>query len=868
MTSTSSQESDSIPSVFNSTKESGSKPSPPNLSVSHIEPEYTYCADRVHVQRETNPKRGPKHHVGWKDVVFDDLKHSDPRRMTYCVPGLVEFEQQSEVIDQVTQIVDVQEEIYEVEYEEVRWNETTVSNMGRPLTKTHLSTKEVSQISSSVHSEEERRLRSVSSDTVEPIPHQRMTFAHKDKPKFNDSLEEDNTEADCGSVTDREMFKTVLGGNFPRCDVADSPMRRQTFVTSKQEEFFPHKGDCLPSCDEVQTPLRRQTYLAPNKEMFSPVCDGQLPACTVEESPMRRQTFVKGQRDNMRRLSMLPKASQQSKECQSDSCSSLSNKWLENSSCSNTSTPTDGTTPPLRAVSVDGLQMTPITPSPTRCINKFANMRASCMNLLNEITETNYFSDTPKSDCYSNKRKSYSEPMQDSSDLEMCTAPGSPSSEYETAPSTPPEPVKMEDFDNTLDFPTPKIDEPVSRMKNVNLSDVSQMLEQELATQNAKKLEDSMSTDSLEKTLNTKTVSQNQEENEVCEGLDLEVLSVGMSNDYHDNVVVADEKDSSENQGSFLQNRLSTGTVTKETSILHPDDLVQLDDDYNSFETVVKDTPTFSPSSLPKVSDTHRPRRTSAIGVGDSTASSKLSSDHRRKSEPFSLSTMSYQSKALDELLLYKGVKEDLELGDVQDKSHDLSEEKFTVASVADISFSPSTDPWRCSTLIKAPPPEEIVDQRRLSDKGRQLFVDLESKEEETVAAVVTPSACSFDVSVPQYRYLSTIMEGEEGALTFNVSRDIPLNQGQEKPWNKTHTLPMNNSGDALPVPTQDVLQNKTEDQALNKIQDLAQNKSQDLPVIKTQDLTLNKTWNLALSKTQDLSLNSKQDPGLISEQD
>lgn len=153
-------------------------------------------------------------------------------------------------------------------------------------------------------------------------------------------------------------------------------------------EFAPVTGDNLPSCDAVATPLRRQTYVAANAEEFTPVSDGRLPACTVLESPMRRQTFVKRQRDNMRRLGMFPKDAHQFMENQSESGTRLSTggKWQENANCSDTSTPTDRTTPPLRSATLENLPVTPITPAFTG-MDKITNMKASSVNLLDKNSE-------------------------------------------------------------------------------------------------------------------------------------------------------------------------------------------------------------------------------------------------------------------------------------------------------------------------------------------------------------------------------------------------------------------------------------------------------------------------------------------------
>ncbi|XP_047489293.1 LOW QUALITY PROTEIN: abnormal spindle-like microcephaly-associated protein homolog [Penaeus chinensis] len=829
--STSSQESVVVePGTLNSTRNSEMCVETDSLCISAIEPESVASLQSAG-HSLSNSQGRVKHHVAWKDV--SDAEDFTARRMTYCLPGQAEVTEIHQVVDEETTEISIKrEEVYEVFYnvtEEVM-KDGTRETFITPGAPSLVSTKEKTlKQTESKHSEEVWQVHDAIHEQSEELPLRRQTFAKGVKLGSNDSADGDihsinylTTETTAFSD---ETFRKIVG-QLPPCNAEESPMRRQTFVASKPEKFRSVEGDSLPVCNGIATPLRRQTYLTADANTFKSVENGNLPLCDVEESPLRRKTFVKKDQDLLRRQSLFHRDDMENldsyKDCHiyGDVC-----KQFENSNASDTSTPTMGSTPPLRGdCSVTGLQMTPITPAPLTGINSLASMRASCMNFLEKLN-CEEGPDTPKLSSKSEVKGSLCSGYSSfSPDTDMYTAPGSPSSEYETAPSTPPEPaLAIEDFDVSVEFPTPKIGEHVTKLKSVNLDDVSLMLKQELEGQRKEVLEDSISTDSLEKTFSPE-----------------KVLTENLPALHQHELYVEQERETPECQSPVLHHHLSTETITKETSILHPDDIVAVDEHYNSCETVVRDLPTFSPSSLPQVTEFSNPRRMSDIGAQRYNKKKQNS----RKSDSFLECHEPYQSEALDELLLFKGVAK--ETGLAPEVIPEVQDEDFIIASAADFSFDPSIDPRRCSTGRKPFTPDELIEQRRLSDKCRQLFLAPEE------ASQVIQCSETFDAA-PALG-LSTILEVEEATLA------MPLNKTCDVLLSRTHELPMNKTQELSVNKTQDLPMNKTHDIPQNCSEEIPFDKTHDLPRNKTQDLSLNRTHNLPRDRNQDMVMNKTQD--------
>ncbi|MPC13773.1 hypothetical protein E2C01_006517 [Portunus trituberculatus] len=443
------------------------------------------------------------------------------------------------------------------------------------------------------------------------------------------------------STSCRETFKGVRGGCLPPCEVEASPARRQTFVTQPSRETFQEvKEDVLPTCPSPDTPLRRQTYLANPPETFKPVVGGRLPACEVMDSPLRRQTFIKNLSPPCVSQPHTPSPCPESVVMQPSSPSE----------CGDSNTLSQL----LKGVS---LENTPATPAPKPSHNNPEAVFAYCQNLFERLNKSNFsftHSNSPDNVWETGREENGRDDELTSPEELMCTAPSTPLSEYESAPSTPP-PVIKDNFNVTQEFPTPSIGGP----RECSMPAII---------------------DTLEATLSP-----------------------------HSPV-------------SPSPRRLSSGTITKETSVLNPADLITVDS---------------QPSLITPTRDSTHPH---LISPGSP-----------------------YQSEALSELLLYKGSGSpscSTIGGEIFSPNRDLTLESFA--------FSPSHDPRRCSTGVKDLPPEEL---RRLSDKGRQLFFGPEFETERRGCAPLTSLTTSSILSEGVgHQGLSTIEEEEIGG-TFTISR-------------------------------------------------------------------------------------------------
>ncbi|KAK3864993.1 hypothetical protein Pcinc_029350 [Petrolisthes cinctipes] len=821
--STSNQENNTVPIIPESTYQYGL--SNPDVLVSTLEPENT-LPNKARNQRNIRKKSKEHHHVMWKDVLTEERNEEVEVREFY----------EEEIIEE--RII---EEGYSVE------SETLIASEPWPRMVTS-SIREVPEESGLYYSagnySADMEHHYSSNASMRKTIHR---SSHRDLDVINESVNL--------LPAKEERFTTIIGNKLPQCEVVPSPIRRQTFIASAQEGFRPVQGDTFPTCDVERTPVRRETYIALNEESFKPIHNGKLPQCSVVDSPLRRQTFIKGQDDNLRRLSLHPKALEDGER------SRLSfGRSLENSNSSNTSTPAEGTTPALGTPTLGDLEMTPINPLPETGIS-YSAIRVSCMNLLDKLNAPETFSNSPQPPRDQESRKSCPVDMMASPDLNttqgvvespesgMCTAPGTPLSEYETAPNTPPEhAAPHDDFNNTVEFPSPKVNEFVSRTKAVNLVDVSIILQQELT--NKMKLESNISADNLDETLSPKEI----EDGRISPASDVSNVDQPNVRDGRDegmserSTTLLDSKKIK--QTPPLPHRLSSGTITRETSILQSEVSVTLDDHHNSCETIIKDMPTFSPSSLPHVSDNHHPRR---VSVGDDVTSNESFAPKNNRNCKTGLPDIfpvPYQSQALSEILMFKGVTP---------KKVPDEEDNFIMASVADFSFSPCTDPRRCSTGIKSNLPEDLAEQRRLSDKARQLF-DL---------SVDSTRALQESCNASLAQYLSTIIE-EEGTCLVNKTHDIyatkeKLNEvSLNKPENLTYDkcasiyLKVNKGEEVMESRTRDndactseyVLQNITQTTADGEKNNINASQSLDVSV----NTTVNVHDDLVNVNTQDSS--------------
>ena len=238
-----------------------------------------------------------------------------------------------------------------------------------------------------------------------------------------------------------ETFKGIKGGHLPPCEVEASPVRRQTFVTAPSRETFQEVNEnVLPTCLSPDTLLRRQTFLTNPPEVFSPVVGRRFPLCDVQESPLRRQTYIKDQ----------PHSPVTEHHPPSTHLSSIALQLPS---------PEHGASHTLSQLLEEvSLENTPATPALRPRRGSVEAMMASCRNLLERLNNSDFQHTPPVTPSMGETGPGVDgrDDMFTSPEEEMCTAPSTPLSEYESAPSTPP-PVSMDNFNVTQEFPTPNI---------------------------------------------------------------------------------------------------------------------------------------------------------------------------------------------------------------------------------------------------------------------------------------------------------------------------------------------------------------------------------------------------------------------------
>ncbi|XP_068203095.1 abnormal spindle-like microcephaly-associated protein homolog [Palaemon carinicauda] len=674
----------------------------------------------------------------------------------------------------------------------------------------------------------------ITEDIVEETYETEVRMRH-----VHDSFEEERLSVHClreeDSRSTEETFQRLVKRQLPPCDVEASPLRRQTYVKFKEQ---PVERDNFSDSHERRA-LRRQTYVASPTSHMVDIVEEEVFECEEE----RRKTFVAD--NGSRRLSIFPRGGLRD--------------HLEDSVFSDTSTPTmENNTPPLRNLPPD-LTVTPVVPQHYMSDTNMSSMKRSCMKFVEMLNTSEIFPATPEFSVKPNRSLRNME--KEISKLAAASPLSSPSSEYETAPSTPPD-SKEENFEDTLEFPTPKIKESVSNAKHVSIPDVSELLQQELRRQQEFN-DNTMSSDSLEK-----ACSETHRKYSSDTGADEDIkASTGTLTDRCSSLdLEKGEESKPDAMTRSMERRMSSETVVKDGPTLNPEDIVTLDENHsyetvvkdlptfspsslhhiidapvinvsrgqaalsssteinsslpqdmgkmnradgsshatrprlssefsltgeqhNSYETIVKDVPTFSPSFLPQITDSCLPRRSSLTGVAE-TSTKKTPS--KRRSEPIIVPS-SYKSDALDELLLFKGSYIDKELlqGVTYENEKEsfvmpplAEKESFVMASLAEFSFAPGDDPRRCSTGVKSLPPDELANQRRLTEKGRQLFTD---------GPADSCKSLQGDADVYHIQELSTIVEVEEGTFA------IPLNKTQDISLNKTKALIRNKKQDIPP---------------------------------------------------------------------
>lgn len=169
--------------------------------------------------------------------------------------------------------------------------------------------------------------------------------------------------------------------------------------------------------------------------------------------------------------------------------------------------------------------------------------------------------------------------------------------------------------------------------------------------------------------------------------------------------------------------RLSTGTVTKETSILLPEDIVNIDD-IPPHKAATDDIP---PETWAVEAD-------NVIEVPYDCNPSPWSDENNRPismlksliDDPVLTTTVIIEQQTVNPQLLCR--QNELQSNivktskvNVYNHRTGMSEKSFMCASLSEFSFHPSDDPRRCSTGVKAAPPSEVLNARNL-EGGRMLF--------------------------------------------------------------------------------------------------------------------------------------------------
>lgn len=671
-------------------------------------------------------------------------------------------------------------------------------------------------------------------------------------------------------------FRKVIGNRLPECTAESSPARRQTYVKEEDVEYFSLKERGRRSCPGAvespkapqrrardpefrsvasenmsalvsDSPARRETYTA---ETFESIDEGKhLPHCSIEGSPVRRETFIKDKSDSMRRstltLGVKPHTSRKT---------SVPEVVLE-----------EVFTPPaIRANSCVHDKTTPDTPvARNLALGNLTALAASCRDLLNQIdidspnstaTNISFNSERKLSDIstpnnitekLTPKEVDIASPLQlsrckkelDSSlNLSACnTRCLSPlvgrnnsfsgvGSEAHPAlmmsPSATPSLRRISEasvasptYENNKQFIQ-------NQLERLDMSDDTHINAKVYATDAIEDADISQGTavtvpseqfsDSLENRLDDDVV-ESFDENKVSEEL-------------HDKSNVSTEIPESNLEDSFR--RLSTDTVTKETSILLPEDIVNLDEvqeeditsgnvadesqiksqrgkRYSVGDTVCytsseyyrrrslvnnkvsqicehdgEDTAHPNNTYLPKIS---KPDIESPWADEEIDLSAELPDQAVPRRGSFVVPASSVSSAitrpvlppALESHFAPAINKPNRQLPPATTTSHlTPSDQSFMCASLSEFSFHPSNDPRRCSTGVKTAPPVDVVTARNL-EGGKRLFTGPEYDQ------VDSGKLSSDNTFVALASPLSTIVENEEKPLAAPQSKNSTFDKSQ-----------------------------------------------------------------------------------------
>ncbi|KAF2352655.1 IQ motif EF-hand binding site [Trinorchestia longiramus] len=641
--------------------------------------------------------------------------------------------------------------------------------------------------------------------------------------------------------TEGQSFRKILAGRLPECTVASSPARRQTFV--KEDEIYLNDSSPLMSgvnevnfgvnatSDEVfisaktqtitplmsDSPARRETYSA---ETFNSIDeDKNLPPCDVESSPLRRETYVKDYSDSLRRATLSVVHERPPNIPRRMPPFFLKDEVHGRGSVVTAAAPTPVCT---KKVSPSGLSA----------------ITASCMNLLNQLeidspnsTVTNVSLDRNSGDLSDEEnepdtslkvssgknilRKDNPKGQNDLSESVVTPVRNfqlhSPLVGRSARPLTSGSEACPVLYVSPAAVPVlSKISETGSRDQSPELNqhvasascnlNASSRIESSTAPQSCSRLNFYPSSEAMQKDCldvpenelqcGSLTNTSSQQSEIFSDSLENKIDSLNSNFDVNSSkkshATVVGFRNSSLSPCDNLVDledhlrRLSTDTVTKETSILLPEEIVNLDE-----EAVV------DPNICKNIQDphTHESNRPAFEGFIRPWADEQASIDGPCHSKLGDLPDFAASRAPI--VSYYDQSKEPHPKPNPE--AFGMSEQTFMCSSLSEFSFYPGNDPRRCSTGVKPTTPADVINSRCI-EGGLRLFmestVDDGEKQQDTAAKV---AAASFATLASP---LTTIVETEEkkrlsGGSALVQAKNSTFDKSQPSVNTQVHVAPI-----------------------------------------------------------------------------
>lgn len=663
---------------------------------------------------------------------------------------------------------------------------------------------------------------------VESSPARRQTFVKEEEcyQHLEDSIEEYDEDITIGdlvhepslnalNITDTfiKPLPTVRSGasvssHIERCQSQHLAEDETQFMSAKAKYLKELKPD---------SPARRETYVA---ERFRSIHENEnLPVCDVDGSPLRRQTFVKDLSDKMRRATLTlgttlaskdtPKATHRSRMSLLESCS-------------------------------------PLTPRKLADNNSISAITASCMNLLNQL-DLDVTADSPNTttvsldvatdlphattvsfDATSDLPRDYdaiivspdaTTHLHDGATVshDTTTVVHDPNITIEQAPHHITDgdqsnlSLDVEACIKPLLLPVPSDDSRQSyNARKDSLLEVHPRDLQKGSSQNTDLDNDQEeyfdASDIIENCLHpiqsgdSQDSSDSEEFQDSLENLLEDHQEVRPSQTrpivHHTNTVCDEPEADSIYLDDFEDSlhNLSSDTVTKETSILLPEDIVDIDrinaegyllsEPLNSQgtarEVVATNVPSKTyPSPWSNVSHLGSPCKEVAVVSHDILAET-YQSPWADVSEAKSLDMCNDERPPNNETFCKPfdvAPRVIIETPAVREHRHlsppptslKATEQTFMCASLSEFSFHPSNDPRRCSTGVKRAPPE-VAKKRSIVGGTKLLFTHEPKIDEHLFKESVSPIDA---IDGAQTQTIKPIIEADEGIKKSILQADI-----------------------------------------------------------------------------------------------